>query len=154
MTARWLRRRFGRRLARVPFGRRTSPALRALVRAPLALLELDAAGVRLDPDMALKVVALMIDPAWTAGERFTIGHETGPGGAGRCYLQVRDGAPAVVATAPPRGPVSTTIVCPPAALLRVLTGDRASATAIRGNEPVLTRVQQWIERAEFGRQPK
>ncbi len=65
---------FRHRLARVRGDRDRLGALERLIDAPLTLGQLHAAGVRLDPVLAMTVAALMIEPAWTAGERFTIAH--------------------------------------------------------------------------------
>jgi hypothetical protein len=151
LTAGRLRRRFGRGVAQVAFGRGASAVLRALARAPLSLSELDAAGVRLDAAAAFRLVSLMIDPRWTAGERFTIGHQAPAGGRERSYLQVRDGGRPLASTKPPLGPVATTIVCPPEALITVLAGgEPGAADALRGDPRPLALIGQWIARAERG----
>ena len=74
-----VRRRLGRLalrhpMARIRGDRSRFPALEHLIDAPLTLGQLHAAGVRLDPVLALTLAALMIEPEWTAGERFTIAH--------------------------------------------------------------------------------
>jgi hypothetical protein len=151
LTAGPIRRRFGWSVAKIPFGRPASVALRELARAPLGLIELDAAGVRLDAAAALRLVSLMIDPHWTAGERFTIGHESGVGHRERSYLQVRDGRRPLTSSEPPLGPVATTIVCPPEVLITVLAArERGVAAAVRGAIRPLALIQQWIARAQQG----
>jgi hypothetical protein len=63
-----------RRIARVRGDRRRLAALDRLLDVRLTVRELGVAGVRLDPVLALTVAGLMIEPAWTTGERFVIGH--------------------------------------------------------------------------------
>jgi len=144
-----LRRRLSRRVAAVRGDREALHALRALVLEPLALRELEAAGVRFDPWLTLKLVACMIDPGWTDGARFTLGHES-RGGAGRAYLLVRDGAPLRVSRYPPLGPVASTILCPDEQLLALLAGGSAPEATVLGATGPLTLLREWIVRAERG----
>jgi hypothetical protein len=151
LTAGPIRRRLGRGVAKVKWGRRPFAALRALASAPVGLADLDAAGVRLDASAALRLVSLMIEPRWTTGERFTLGYASGVGRRERGYLRVRDGSRPLGSTEAPLGPVGTTIVCPPDVLIAVLVGsERAAAADIRGDTRPLTLVQQWIARAQQG----
>ncbi len=147
LTAKGLRRRFGRRVARVRGNRDALAALAALVHASLDLGELDAAGVRMAPPMALTVVSLMIDPAWTAGERFTIAHVDGEATA---YLTVSDRRPPTVTADAPAEPATTTIVCPTDSLLLVLNGRRPDELEIRGEERPLALLLEWAQRAQSG----
>jgi hypothetical protein len=143
-----LRRMLTRRTARVSGPRRAVAPLRALLKTALSLDQLQAAGVRPSPELAFQVVAFLIDPKWTARERFVIGHEAGAGTTELTYLQIRDGQPLAVLSEPPLGPVATTIRCAPDELLHVLTGARRAAAAIRGDERPLALIAEWIERAE------
>ena len=147
LTAHGLRRRFGRRLARVRGNRDALAALAALVQAPLHLGELDAAGVRMAPPMALTLVSLMIDPAWTTGQRFTIAHVDGETTA---HLTVSDRRPPTVTAAAPAEPATTTIVCPADSLLLVLAGGRPDELEIRGEERPLALLLEWAQRAQSG----
>jgi len=144
-----LRRRLSRRVARVRGDRAMLRALADLVRAPLGLDELDSSGVRLDPRLALQLVACMIDVSWTRGERFTLGHES-RGGEDRAYLLVRDGATARVLCRPPLGPVTTTIRCAPEQLLTLLAGGSASEVTVLGAAEPLALLRAWVARAERG----
>lgn len=144
-----LRRRLSRRVASVRGDRRAIRALDALIREPLSLHELYAAGVRLDPELTLEVVAHMIDPSWTAGERFTIGHESRAGG-GRTYLLVRDGERPRVSSQPSLGPVASTILCPSEELLALLAGGSGSDATVRGATAPIALLREWIVRAEHG----
>jgi hypothetical protein len=143
-----LRRLFTRHVARVDGRRRACAPLRALAGAELSLAELEATGVTLDPALALTLVASMIDPRATAGERFTIAHRAATGAPGGAYLQVRAGDPPVVTAAPPLGPVVTSVICPPELLLAVLAGDREAATGIHGDRRPLGLLERWIARAQ------
>ena len=142
-----MRRRLSRRVARVRGDRSRLVSLDRLVREPLGLGELYAAGVRLDPELVLLLVAYMIDPSWTAAERFTVGHES-PGGGGRVYLLVRDGTRPRVSHEPPLGPVTTTIRCADERLLAVLTGGSEAGDTVRGAAAPLTLLSRWIARAQ------
>jgi hypothetical protein len=142
-----LRRRLSRRVARVRGDRRALAALDRLVREPVALSELYRAGVRLEPALALALVAGMIEPTWTVGERFAVGHES-PEGRGGVYLLVRDGERARVSRRPPLGPVATTIRCTDAALLSLLAGESAGEVAVRGANRPAALVCGWIARAQ------
>jgi hypothetical protein len=146
-----LRRRLGRGIARVRGERSRLSALEALVRNRLTLLELHRAGVRLDAALALKVAALMVDPALTVGERFTIAHEPRPAGpAGRTYLYVRDGADVSVGAGVPEATVAMTIASPAEARLPLLAGERPADVEIHGNERPLALLQNWIALAQAG----
>jgi hypothetical protein len=147
LTAHGLRRRFGRRIARVRGNRDAFAALAALVQSPLHLGELDAAGVRMAPPMALTLVSLMIDPAWTAGQRFTIAHVDGEATA---HLTVSDRRPPTVTAGAPAEPATTTIVCPADSLLLVLAGGRPDELEIRGEERPLALLLEWAQRAQSG----
>jgi hypothetical protein len=106
-----------------------------------------AAGVRLDPELALLLVAHMIDRSWTAGKRFTVGHES-PGGGDRVYLLVRDGAPPRVSREPPLGPVATTIRCSDERLMTLLSGGSAPGAVVRGAAAPVILLREWIARAQ------
>ncbi len=67
----------GRRLGglRAHGRRRALRALRRARREPLALWDLAAAGIDVWPGLLLLALAAAVDPAWTAGERFTLAFE-------------------------------------------------------------------------------
>jgi hypothetical protein len=113
------RRILRRGLARTSGDRATLGALRALVRAPLSLAQLHAAGVTPDSALALALIAAMIDPSWTKGEQFTIAHCEPEAAVAAAGLRVRDGAPvAVVDPAQAQSP-TTTVIGPATSLLAV-----------------------------------
>jgi hypothetical protein len=116
--------------------------LRVFVREPQAFAGL-AAG--LDPVLALTLVSAMIDPAWTVGERFTVGHRV----AGRdTYLRIRAGRPPAVAQTPPLGPVAATICCGPDELVAVLAGRWPAGARISGSRQRVELIQAWVRRAQ------
>jgi len=151
-----VRRRLLRRgLARARGSRSTLKALRSLVRAPLGLEQLRAAGVRPSPAVSLSLIAAMVQPDWTKGETFTIAHrEPEARAAGGC-LRVRDGAP-VVAGDPGEARLGggahvvwpTTIVCPSTSLLAVFDGAGGPETSVEGDGRPLAVVQSWVKRAQ------
>ena len=150
-----VRRRLGRlplggRLARVRGDRGRLGALERLLDAPLTLGQLHAAGVRLDPVLALTVAALIIEPAWTAGERFTIAHRDPPAPIADAYLQVLAGKPPLAGAEAPHGPVATEIVCPADELVAVLGGEPSTGVATSGDERSLALVREWLDRAQCG----
>ena len=150
-----VRRRLGRlpmggRLARVRGDRRRLGALEALLDAPLTLGRLHAAGVRIDPLLALTVAAIMIEPGWTAGERFTIAHRDPPAPAPDAYLHIRDARAPMAAEEPPHGPVAATIECPPDELLAVLAGEQVAFVAISDAQRSLALIRRWLDRAQCG----
>ena len=155
LTASPTRRRFawlpGRhRVARIRGDRSRLPALEHLIGAPLSLSQLLAAGLRLDPGLAMTVAALMIEPDWTAGERFTIGHREAAVPAPDAYLHVLGAKPPLATAEPPHGPVATVIVCSGEELLGVLAGEPGARFALEGEERPLALVRQWLDRAQCG----
>jgi len=148
LTVRGLRRRFGRRVAKVAGRRERLAALDALLDTPLDLMELHRAGVRLDVVAALKLVSAMVDPGWTVRERFTLAHRD-PGGR-TAFLQVSDGRPMTVTRDAPAGRVATTIVGPTDDLLPALCGAPDPTSRIEGDLGPLTALRGWINRAQSG----
>lgn len=148
-----VRRRLGRLALRHPVGRIRGdrsrfPAVEHLIDAPLTLGQLHAAGVRLDPVLALTLAALMIEPEWTAGERFTIAHREPSLPSPDAYLQVRDGKPALPSAEPPYGPLASVLVCAGDEVLDALAG--ATPAQVEGEARPLALVRQWLERAQSG----
>ncbi|MGH2916934.1 MAG: hypothetical protein ACRDMX_18305, partial [Solirubrobacteraceae bacterium] len=147
IAGRW-RRRSGLGVARVRGRRAGLAALAALLALPLDLGELHRAGVRLDAETALSLVAGMIDPRWTAGERFALALVTP--GARPAHLVVRDGRPPrVIATAPSDG-IATTVGCRADRLAPALAGDSVHGLNVAGEERPLRLLREWIVRAQSG----
>ncbi len=142
-----VRRRLGRGLARITGDRRAFASLVELIRQPLTLSELYAAGVRLDPPLALTVAALMIDSGATRGQLFTIAHQAAGSPTPDAFLRVADRKPSVT-EAPPPDPAGTTIVCDPDTLLMVLDGAPTPDALVRGDRRPLELLQRWIQDAQ------
>lgn len=138
-----LRRRLGWERAQLGCDFRTVCALAKLVRLQVPPRHLHAAGVLLDPALALSLVALAIDPRWTAGHSFAIAHFD----ASSTYLEVRDGALPSVTAERPAVPVTTTVRCPRAILLPLLAGEDEAGVTVDGERRQLEFVQQWFSRA-------
>ena len=145
LTAGWFRRRFGR-AARVRGRRQGVVALSALLGAPLDLGALYRAGVRPDPMIAFAFLAAMIDPAWTAPERFTLAHATPE--ATRSYLLVREGRPLTATALDPEGGATTTLTCDAEHLLAALAGEPAPGIRVTGDAGAFLSLRRWIKRAQ------
>jgi hypothetical protein len=146
LTAGWFRRRFSRKVARVRGRRAGLAALTALLGTPLDLRELHRAGIRLEPATAFALVAAMIEPGWTRGERFILAHEDPRAAA--TFLVIGDGAPVQVTRHPAPDQAGSTVVCPAGQLLAVLAGETVPGVAVRGDERPLDVVRRWIKLAE------
>jgi hypothetical protein len=142
-----LRRRLGRGMARVSGDHEAFGRMGLLVRAPLTLARLHEAGVRLDPVLAFRLAARMIDPAWTVGERFTIAHRLPDTTTAGAHLVVKDGAPVSAGEGEPPGPADATIIAPVDAFPGALA---ASAGATAGPPQPLAQLAAWLERAQSG----
>jgi hypothetical protein len=137
-----------RRMARVRGDRRRLAAIDRLIDARLTARELHAAGVRLDAVLAFTLAGLMIEPAWTTGERFTIGHRESAAATPDAYLHIRDGRPPLASAEPPHGPVATVLESPADEVLGALAG--ATGTLVVGEERPLALLGQWLDRAQSG----
>lgn len=143
-----LRRRFGRRVARVRGKRAGLEALEALVGVRMGLPALHRAGVRIEPRTILSVIARLIDPGWTAREQFSLVYETP--GAEPVYLLVRDGRSVEVTEVAPAGRIATTISGPVGSFELVISGQRPEQVTVTGDEWPLALVRKWIKRAQSG----
>ena len=92
----------------------------------------------------------MIEPEWTAGERFTIAHREPPAPTPDAYLHILGGRPPLAAAEPPHGPVATVIVCAADELPAVLAGEPSASFSIEGEQRPLALVRQWLDRAQSG----
>jgi hypothetical protein len=148
LMARRVRRRAGRRRARVRGNRKRVGALHELVRSSLQLDELHAAGVSLDPWLTFLVVSLMVKPAWTRGERFTLAYRETGATVPSALLQVLDGRRPVAARRAPIGEADTTVVCASEALIPVMTGEQVPDLRVEGERDRLELVQDWVKLAQ------
>jgi hypothetical protein len=148
LIASWLRRRFGRGVARVRGDRKRLTSLQALVGVGVGLRAMHEAGVRLTPPTALSVVGGLIVPAWTVGSRFTLAYRSP--GAQTAYLVVADGSPVRVAEFDPGGPVATTISGPPGSLELLLAGQGRDDADVSGDPSAVELLHGWLDRARSG----
>jgi hypothetical protein len=128
-------------------------ALRALLALPLDLGALRGAGVMVDSETLFTLLAAMIEPGWTHGERFAISHTDERGHA--VFLQIRDGGPPVVSLEPPAGRIATELSGPAEALWQALADGTqppqgGGGLAVRGDQGPLTLVRTWANRAQSG----
>ena len=142
-----LRRRLRFGVARVRGDRAGFAALRALRTLPLGLLDLSRDGMRAEPGTLLALVAGMLDPAWTRGERFTIACRDEAGRA--AWLQIRDGRAPLVTPTAPEGRVSASLSGSEVQLTRALAG-APSAAQVGGDPGALAVLREWIDRAQCG----
>jgi hypothetical protein len=145
-------RRLLRRRARVQGSHRRLRELRKLAREPLALRDLGGVGAAFAPALALRLAALALDPAETAGSRFTIAHAPLAGGPADAWLRIRDGQPPVVLTTRPGEPAAVTVRCTRGALLPLLAGvtpPPGEGVAVDGDRELLDRLRAWIAATEF-----
>lgn len=141
-------------IARVRGRRDGLGALRALLALPLDLGALQAAGAAADGETLFTLLAAMIDPAWTHGERFTISHTDERGHA--VFLQIRDGQPPLVSLEPPAGRVATALAGSAESLWRTFAGGApepaagAAGVLVGGDQGPLMLVREWANRAQSG----
>jgi hypothetical protein len=148
LTAHGIWRRLGPRVARVRGRRDGLVALEALLSMPLDLVALREAGATLRPEAVFGLVAAMVDPAWTTGERFVIAHRDPDGRT--VYLAVRDGRSPEVSRTPPPGRIAATIDGPADALVSILSGAPAPDGQLSGDEGPLTSLRMWLKHAQSG----
>jgi TolA-binding protein len=146
LTAGPWRRRFGRGVARVRGRRRGLAALRALPGVRLDLIGLHRVGVRLEPELILRLVAMMIEPSWTEREQFALRFVS----EDALYLVVRPGVAAAVVDEAPASGVTTTISASAEGLMLALAGGPASNVEITGEDWPLVLLRKWIKRAQSG----
>jgi hypothetical protein len=145
LTGGRLRRRMGRLLLDVPGRRARLTALTEIVRSPPPLATLE-----LDPIDMLALVAALIEPEWTAGERFTVAYRRPAATRPEALLRVADASrPTVSAPLVPAIGTST-IVCPPSALSGVLAGPEPALAMLEGEEQPVLLLRRWIARAQSG----
>jgi hypothetical protein len=144
-------------LARIRGRRDGVDALRALLGLPLDLDGLRAAGMAADTEAVVGLIAAMIEPAWTRGERFTLAVEDEGGVA--VHLQILDGRSPVVTREAPAGRVATTVRGTAAQLVAAVAGGTPgtepgppapAAADVRGDEGPLALLRTWVNRAQSG----
>ena len=146
----------GRRLRGIEVrgSRRRLRALRRSRRRPLDLWDLASAGIDVWPGLLLLALAEAIDPRWSVGQRFTIAFEIeqsaqGPVSA-TLHVQVRDGAPLAVSSAPRESPVAT-VRLGERAFMCMLAGAALPVGArilVDGDPDSLELLIEWADRAQ------
>ena len=122
-------------------------ALSSLLGAPLDLGALHRAGVRPDPLIAFGLLAAMIDPAWTATERFTVAHASP--GASRTYLIVREGRPLIGHADRSRGrPAARRCTARPTTCSPRSPGEPVPGVRVDGDVGAFLSLRKWIKRAQ------
>jgi hypothetical protein len=125
--------------------------LRALAAAPLELGDLKRTGARPDPVLLLRLLALAIDPAWTAEEIFTVAFRWRGRTQRSCYIHIFENAPVAVTSAPPLGNVAATLTCAPEDLLEILLGEiplGSERAQLGGERAALTSLLEWFQRVD------
>jgi hypothetical protein len=125
--------------------------LRALAAAPLQLSDLKRAGVKADPLLLLRLLALAIDPGWTAEQTFTVACRWRGRVESGCYLHVFERAPVAITSAPPLGRVAATLSCEPNDMLDILLGHIPlgdSLAQISGDRAPLASLLEWFQRVD------
>lgn len=104
-----------------------------------------------DPALAFELLVLAIDPAQTAGHRFTIAHAPLAGGPADAWLRVHDGARPLVLAAFPGEQPATTIRSTRGAILPLLAGvapPPGEAAALDGDPAPLALLRSWLAATE------
>jgi hypothetical protein len=125
--------------------------LRALAAAPLQLSDLKRAGARPDPALLLRLLALAIDPAWTAEEVFTVECRWRGRVHSGCYVHVFERAPVAVTSLPPLGRVAATLSCDPAHMVEILLGEiplEHALAQIGGDRAAIASLLEWFRRVD------
>jgi hypothetical protein len=125
--------------------------LRALAAAPLELGDIRRAAAKPDPVLLLRLLALAIDPRWTAQEIFTVACRWRGRVESACYIHIFEGAPVAVTSAPPIGRVAATLTCEPQEVLDILMGDiqldRGEAQ-LSGDRAAFAKLLEWFKRVD------
>jgi hypothetical protein len=150
VAARRLRRRLRRRGVKVSGDRQATGALTDLVERPVRLSTLLEVGVRFDPWLALTVAALMIEPEWTRGQRFSVEFREPdlPTPLGR--LHIRDGRPVAVSETSLLEPPLATVFGSANDLLPALSDQPPASVAVEGDGRAVALLRRWVERAQSG----
>jgi ribonucleoside-diphosphate reductase beta chain len=153
-----LRLMLSRRL-RLTGQRRKALALRDLS-DEAGLRDLARMGIPVDPDLAYRALAHVIDPEWTRGHRFRVAYELSGDGGGCWVVDVNDGAvnveggPGVGPEARnghPDGVVRTSVETWRALVGGEITPSNAmqdGLTEVEGALPPITLLGRWIDRAD------
>jgi hypothetical protein len=125
--------------------------LRALAAAPLQLSDIKRTGAEPDPLLLLRLLALAVDPVWTAKDTFTVACRWRGRTQSGCYIHIVESAPVAVSSTPPLGRVTATLTCEPGDLLDILSGAIPldhSLAKVSGDHPTLARLLEWLQRVD------
>jgi hypothetical protein len=122
-------------------------ALRQLVSSKLSLPELLAAGVRLRPGLALRLVAGMVEPRWAAERELTLGFRS-PDGEDHAHVRLDGRDRPVVRAGAAEGERGTVVICAEDAFLEVLLGRARVPFELLGSWADLAAVRRWVARAQ------
>ena len=133
--------------------RRRALKLRALGEGDISLADVAKLGGPIDPDPVYRALPYLVDPEWTRGHRFSVAYEVT--GAGKWYVQVRDGEPLVVSTEPPNGAVAATATVDADTFNRLTSGEMTPTQAmqrqltwVEGELHPVVLLGRWIERSQ------
>jgi hypothetical protein len=146
------RRGWGRIGARLSGSRGRLRPLHALACAPLGLRDLQRQGVRLDPALLLRLLARVIDPAWTAGCELTVGFRCLDLPRASCFVHVSGRTAVAVTSTPPLGQVTGTLSCRSERLLELLLAQdddgmqalRHCGASIGGDAGAVLELLRWL----------
>ena len=150
VAANSVRRRLRGGRARIRGRRTAATALTGLPDARIDLAGVIREGVSLEPSLAADLVAAMIDPSWTRGERFQVAFAEPTDAATVTVIEVRDGGllAAVQGVEPPPG--ATVVLCSPQSIAAVAAGGWPQDVDLRGPARNLELLQRWVQRAQSG----
>ncbi len=148
-----VRRRLGGGRARIRGERTAARVLTGLPDAEVSLAAVIRAGVVLEPWLAVRLIAAMIEPSWTRGERFQLAFADPSARSSGTVLEIRDGGIPAVAEAVEPAEGATLVRCAPGAILVVAGGGWPEGAEVRGPVRGLELVQQWVLRAQSGESP-
>jgi hypothetical protein len=127
--------------------RRAKPVLCSLVTARLSLDEAVKAGVELDVELVMALLAHVIDPAWTRGHKFTVEQRVGESS---WFIVARDAGGVGVTRTPPNGSPQATVTLTPDAFQCLLRGEPAPSgerPTVRGDRLAVAHLKAWTDRA-------
>ena len=130
--------------------RRLRPLLKAR-RKPVTLAELAVLGLPLEPGLLLRALTSLIDPAWTAGERFTVVYDVAGAPPAAHRVEVADGAPVVATQGVPPEPAAATVSLARGAFVSLLArvapppGERV---VVHGDLRAVELLHRWTDRVQ------
>jgi ribonucleoside-diphosphate reductase beta chain len=142
------------RKLRITGTRRKAAALRHLSQEA-GPRELARLGLPIDPDLAYRALAHLVDPEWTRGHRFSVAYVLTGEGGGRWVVTVDEGSVRVDSGSGNGSSPDATVTLSTETWQRLLRGDLSPAqamqqqlTEVEGAMPPVTLLGRWIDRAE------